>query len=111
VGTPDASGLEAALGSSGVINQPDEAIPLPGDGLYEPWGLGVILQDLAKLADRAADTVVGIQKDTLAPYPGNDLIPGNNLVPVLKKKEKDLEWDALQFQHMTATTQPPRTQV
>src|SRR6202011_4312926 len=26
-------------------------------------------------------------------------------------KEKDLERDVLQFQHMTATAQPPRTQV
>jgi hypothetical protein len=39
------------------------------------------------------------------------LIPGNNLVLVLKQKEKNLERDALQFQHMSATAQPPRTQV
>ena len=39
------------------------------------------------------------------------MIPGNNLVLVLKQKEKNLEGDALQFQHMTATAQPPRTQV
>jgi hypothetical protein len=75
----------------GSNNRRDEAIPTPGHGLYEPWCLGVILQDLTKLADRAPDTVVGIQENALAPNPGNDLIPGNNLVPVLKQKENDLE--------------------
>jgi hypothetical protein len=79
--------------------------------LYESRGLGVILKDLTKLADRAPDTVVGIQKNTLAPYPGNDLIPGNNLVPVFKQKEKDLERDALQLQYMTAAAQPSGTQI
>src|SRR6202041_2276015 len=95
----------------GRNNQRDEAISLPGHGLYEPWGLGVILQDLAKLADRTPDTVVGIQEDTLAPNPGNDLIPGNNLVPVFKQQEKDLERDTLELQHMTATAAPPRPRV
>ena len=95
----------------GSNDQRDEAISLPGHGLYESRGLGVILQDLTKLADRAPDTVVGIQENTLAPNPGNDLIPGNNLVPVFKQKEKDLERDALQLQHMTATAQPPGTQI
>ena len=95
----------------GSNDRRDEAIPLPGHGLYETWGLGVILQDLTKLADRAPDTVVGIQENALAPNPGNDLIPGNNLVLVLKQKEKNLERDALEFEHMTATAQSPRTQV
>jgi hypothetical protein len=48
------------------------------------------------------------------PWPpslGNDLIPGNNLVPVLGQQEKDLERDTLKPQHMTATAEPPRTQV
>jgi hypothetical protein len=89
----------------------DEAIPLPGHGLYESWGVGVVLQDLPKLADCSPDTVVGIQENTLTPNPANDLISGNNVVPVLKQKEKDLERDALQLQHMSATAQPPRTQV
>jgi hypothetical protein len=39
------------------------------------------------------------------------LIPGNNLVPVFKQKEKDLERDALQLQRMAATTQPPGMQI
>jgi hypothetical protein len=39
------------------------------------------------------------------------LIPGNNLVPVFKQQEKDLERDTLKLQHMTATAEPPRTQV
>ncbi|XWK55277.1 hypothetical protein RBB74_02930 [Tunturiibacter gelidiferens] len=79
--------------------------------MYEPWGLGVILQDLAKLADRAPDTVVGIQENTLAPNPGDDLIPSNNLVPVFKQQEKDLERDTLKLQHMTTMAKPPRTQI
>ncbi len=95
----------------GSNDQGDEAIPLPGHGLYESRGLGVILQDLTKLTDRAPDTVVRVQESALAPNPGNDLIPGNNLVPVFKQKEKDLERDALQLQRMTATAQPPGMQI
>jgi hypothetical protein len=79
--------------------------------LYESRALGVILQRLPKFPDRAPDTVVGIQEDTLAPDPGNDLIPGNNLVPVFKQQEKDVERDTLKLQPMTATSESARTQV
>ncbi|XWK75826.1 hypothetical protein RBB82_23235 (plasmid) [Tunturiibacter lichenicola] len=81
------------------------------DCLYESRALGVILQRLPKLPDRAPDAVVGIQEDTLAPNPGNDLLPGNDLVPVFKQQEKDLERDTLKLQYMTATAEPPRTQI
>ena len=87
----------------GSNDQGDEAISLPGHGLYESRGLGVILQDLTKLADRAPDTVVSVEESALAPHPGNDLIPGNNLVSMFKQEEKDLERDALQLQRMNAT--------
>ena len=85
--------------------------PCPVTVCMKPRGLGVILQDLTKLADRAPDTVVGVQEGALAPNPGNDLIPGNNLVSVFKQKEKDLERDALQLQRMTATAQPSGMQI
>ena len=77
--------LDCLLGSN---DQGDEAISLPGHGLYESRGLGVTLQGLTKLTDRAPDTVVGVQESTIAPNPGNDLIPGNNLVSVFKQEEK-----------------------
>src|SRR5277367_5376835 len=86
---PVPSGNERCLWPGGCAeffgsdDQGDEAISLPSHGLYESWGLGVIFQDLTKLADGAADTVVGIQENALTPNPGNNLIPGNNLVPVL----------------------------
>jgi hypothetical protein len=31
------------------------------------------------------------------------LIPGNNLIPMFKQQEKDLERDTLKLQYMTAT--------
>jgi hypothetical protein len=39
------------------------------------------------------------------------LIPGNDLAPVFKQQEKDLEGDTLKLQHMTAAAEPRRTQV
>ena len=110
MGTTDASGSEATLACLGA-DQRDEAIPLSGHCLYESRGLGVILQDLTKLPDRAPDAVVGIEENTLAPNPRDDFVPGNNLVPVLKQQEKDLQRDTLQLQHMTAAAQPPGTEV
>ena len=51
------------------------------------------------------------RKTPLAPNPGDDFVPGNNLVLVLKQQDKDLQRNALQLQHMIAATQPPGTQV
>ncbi|NYF49821.1 hypothetical protein [Tunturiibacter gelidoferens] len=39
------------------------------------------------------------------------MIPSNNLVPVFKQQEKDLERDTLKLQHMTTMAKPPRTQI
>jgi hypothetical protein len=67
----------------------DEAISLLGDCLYESRGLGIILQDLTQFADGTPDAVVSIQKDSRAPNPRDDLVPSDNLVPVLKEKDKE----------------------
>src|SRR5580704_5677654 len=68
----------------GVYDGCDEAISLPRYCPYESRGLGIILQDLTQFADGTPNAVVSIQKNSLAPNPGNDLIPSDNLVPVLK---------------------------
>jgi hypothetical protein len=70
--------------------------------LYESWIVGVILQRLTKFPDRAPDAVVGIEENTFAPNPRDDFVTGDNLVPVLKKQDKYLQWDALQLQDTTA---------
>ena len=95
----------------GSNDQRDEAIPLSGHCFYESRALGVILQRLPKLADRAPDTVVGIQENTLSPNPGNDFVPGDNLVLVLNEQDKYLQGDTLQLQDVTAAAQPPGTEV
>ena len=47
----------------------------------------------------------------MAPNPRDDLVPGDNLVPVLKEQDKHLQGDALQLQDMIAAAQPPGTKV
>ena len=76
VGTADASGSEAFAYLFGSNNRCDEAISLPGHGLYESWGLGVILQRLTKLADRTPDAVVGIEENILGPKSARRFGPG-----------------------------------
>ena len=104
MGTVDASGLGVSVwfASSDRSDRRDEAIPLSGDCLYESWALGVILQRLTKLPDRAPDAVVGIEENTFAPNPRDDFVPGDNPVLVLNQQDKYLQRDALQLQDMTA---------
>jgi hypothetical protein len=73
------------------------------------WIVGVILQRLPKLPDRSPDAVVCIEKDTLTPNPRDDFVPGDNLVLLLNKQDKNLQRDALQFEDVTAAGQPPGT--
>lgn len=89
----------------------DESISLSGHRLYEARTLGVILQRVTKLPDRAPDAVVSIEENAFTPNPRNDLVPGNNLVLALNQEDKYLQWDALHLQDMSAPTQPPGTKV
>ena len=79
--------------------------------MYESRALGVILQRLPKLPDRAPDAVVGIEENTFAPNPRDDFIPGDNLVLVLNEQDKYLQGDTLQLQDVPAAAQPPETEV
>jgi hypothetical protein len=79
--------------------------------LYKSRASGVVLQRLPKLPDGAPDAVVGIQVNTLAPNPGDDSGPGDNLVLVLNKQDKYLQRDTFQLQDVTAAAQPPETEV
>jgi hypothetical protein len=59
--------------------------------LYESRALGVILQRLPKLPDRAPDAVVGIEENTFAPNPRDDFVAGDSLVLVLNEQDKYLQ--------------------
>jgi hypothetical protein len=84
---------------------------VPGHCLNESGVLGVILQRLAKLPDRAPDAVVSVEKNTVAPNPRDDFFPGDNLVPPLNEEDQHLQRDALQLHHLLAAAQPPWAEV
>jgi len=74
-------------------------------------GLGVILQDLTKLADCGPGYCCRCPGKHHRPTLWKRSDPGNNLVSVFKQKEKDFERDALQLQRTTSTAQPPGMQI
>ena len=94
-----------------IEDRRDETIALASDGLYEARLFGIIPQDLADLADGAIDAVVGVKRDPGAPNALNDLLAGNDFVPLLDKEEQKLHGDALQFEHTTAAAHLVRTLV
>src|SRR5713101_4089338 len=83
----------------------DKTITFSGDGLYETWSFGVVLEDLTDLANRAIDAVVRIKEDALAPDPIDDLVPGDELAPLLHQQEQKLHRDAFELEHTSRETQ------
>ena len=55
----------------------NEAIPPSGHGLNKSWGFGVVLKNLADLADCTPDAVVCIEKNIIAPNPGHNFVAAN----------------------------------
>ena len=74
-----------------------EAVPLAGHCLYESRCVGVVLQDLTKLADRPPDAVIGVQEGAFAPDLGDNLIPSDNFARALEQQNQDFQWDTFQF--------------
>jgi len=67
--------------------------------------LGIVVQDLTYLADRAINAVIGIKKNALAPDFLNDLFPCGELASLLNQEEQNLRRDALQPEHTPAAAQ------
>src|SRR5262249_32628581 len=84
----------------------NKAIPLAGNCLDKLRLFGIVLQDLANLADGAPDAVIGVEENSVTPNFSDNLLAGNNLAPVLKQKNQDLQRNTFQFEHMTVTAQP-----
>jgi len=74
-----------------------EPISSPGDGLYETRSLGIVLQDLSDLPDRAIDAVIGVKENPFAPNPLDNLFPADELPPALQQQQENFSWDALQL--------------
>jgi hypothetical protein len=86
----------------GKNNRRNESIPSSGHGLDKPRGFRVVLQDLANLADRTPDAVVGIKKSASPPDSGNDFVARDSLTPALDEQNHDLQRDTLDLQHAIA---------
>jgi hypothetical protein len=82
-----------------------ETIPLPGNCLNEPRFLGVVLQNLPDLPDRAVDTVVRVEIDILPPNPFDQLFTGHNQSPLLHEELQNFHGDALNLENPTEAAQ------
>src|SRR5262250_402942 len=76
------------------LHRRNESITLPGNGLHKARLLGVVVEDLADFPDGPVDTVVGIEKNVLAPHPFGDLIAADNLTSLLNEEEQNFQGDA-----------------
>jgi hypothetical protein len=85
----------------------DEAIAEAGDGLDEARVIGVVVEGVADLADRAVDAVVGVGEDALAPDLLHDLLAAHQLAGLLREKQQDLHRDALEPQRAAGAAQLP----
>ena len=75
-----------------------EAIPSAGNGLNETGLLGIVLEDLADLADGAVDAVVHVEEGALAPDPLGDLLPADQLARPLGQEQENLQRDPLELE-------------
>src|SRR6185503_7859392 len=88
-------------GISRTENRGHEAIPSTGNRLNETGLLGIVLEDLADLADGAVDAVVNIEEGGLAPDPLGDLLPADQLSRLFSQEQENVQWDPLQLEQPT----------
>ena len=67
--------------------------------------LGIVTQDLPDFPNRAIDAVVGIQVVTLPPDPLRDLLPADELSPMLRQEKEYLHGDTLQLERAARAEQ------
>jgi hypothetical protein len=89
----------------------NKTIPAAGDSLYIPRAIGIVFQHLPDLSDRPVNAVVGIEKNSLAPNPLDDLVACNQFAILLHQKEQDFRRNALQFQDAPRAAEFLRTRI
>src|SRR6266581_7318690 len=100
-----ASACSASPGFLGLEHRCDETIAPPRDGLDEAGLLRIVPQDLPDLANRAVDAVVAIEVDALSPNPLDDLLPADQLSPLLRQEQQHLHGDSLQLERVAGAAQ------
>src|SRR4029077_13396982 len=74
-------------------------------GLHESRLFGIVVKDLADLANRAIDAVVRIEENALTPNPLDDQLPADELPPMFHQEEQQFRRNALQLEQAAAAAQ------
>jgi hypothetical protein len=61
---------------------------------------GIVAQDLTNLSDGCIDAVIAVEKNTFAPDPLDNLIPGHKLAAVLDEQAEQLGGNAFKFENL-----------
>jgi hypothetical protein len=83
----------------------DKAIALSRHGAQESRVIRILLQGGADFADGSVDAVIGVHKNILAPNALKDLVPGDELSPLFRKKEKQFQGDSFEADNAARAAQ------
>jgi len=62
-------------------------------------------EDLPDFADRSVNAVVGVEENPLAPNLLDNLIPGDELSPVLQEKQQEFHGGGFEFENSCSPAQ------